>query len=123
MGCLPRCAPPPLSAMDCSFSPAGRRARTMPPCVALAEEEDKNHDGVIGLDEAKSPMVKTLFASLDTNHDQRLSREEWEAFVAAVLKGENVALALRPGGQGDISESHVIWKYKRGLPYVASPLV
>ncbi len=102
---------------------AGKDDAPMPAFVTVAEQEDKNHDGVIGLDEAKSPMVKTLFASLDTNHDQRLSREEWEAFVAVVLKGENVALALRPGGQGDISESHVVWKYKRGLPYVASPLV
>jgi outer membrane protein assembly factor BamB len=102
---------------------AGKDDAPMPPFVTVAEKEDKNHDGVIGLDEAKSDIVKTLFASLDTNHDQRLSKEEWEAFMAAVLKGENVALAVRPGGQGDISESHVAWKYKRGLPYVASPLV
>jgi outer membrane protein assembly factor BamB len=102
---------------------AGKGDAPMPPFATLAEQEDKNHDGVIASDEAKSPMVKTLFASLDTNHDQRLTKEEWDAFVAAVMKGENVAMAIRPGGRGDISETHVAWKYFRGLPYVASPLV
>jgi outer membrane protein assembly factor BamB len=30
--------------------------------------------------------------------------------------------AVRPGGRGDITESHVTWKHTRGLPYVPSPL-
>jgi outer membrane protein assembly factor BamB len=100
----------------------GKADAPMPGFDAMAKEEDKNHDGIIDMDEA-GPLVKTMMSTLDTNHDQKLSREEWEAFAAAIAKGENVALAIRPGGQGDISESHVVWKYKRGLPYVASPLV
>jgi outer membrane protein assembly factor BamB len=100
----------------------GKADAPMPGFDAMAKEEDKDHDGVIDMDEA-GPMVKTLMATLDTNHDQRLSKEEWEAFAANIAKGENVALAIRPGGQGDVSETHVAWKYKRGLPYVASPLV
>jgi outer membrane protein assembly factor BamB len=101
---------------------AGKEDAPMPPFATLAEQEDKDHDGTISLEEG-GPMVKSLLATLDINHDQRLSKEEWEAFVAAVAKGENVALAIRPGGEGDISDSHVVWRYKRGLPYVASPLV
>jgi len=31
-------------------------------------------------------------------------------------------VAVKPGGRGDISQSHVAWKFNRGLPYVASPL-
>ena len=102
---------------------AGKGDAPLPKFDVLREQEDKNHDGVIASDEAKSPMVKTLFATLDTNHDQRLSQNEWDAFVAAVMKGENVVMAVRPGGHGDVSESHVVWKYSRGLPYVPSPLV
>ena len=99
----------------------GKSDAPMPSFAALAEKQDKDHDGLIALDEA-DPMVKTLFSTLDANHDQRLSKEEWEAFIALIAKGENAALAIRPGGEGDISDSHVVWKYKRGLPYVASPL-
>ncbi|MCA9038959.1 MAG: PQQ-binding-like beta-propeller repeat protein [Planctomycetaceae bacterium] len=30
-------------------------------------------------------------------------------------------LALRPGGKGDVTESHLLWKNKRGGPHVPSP--
>ena len=32
-------------------------------------------------------------------------------------------VAIQRGGEGDITESHVSWRYKRGLPYVCSPLL
>ena len=41
---------------------------------------------------------------------------------AGSAKAENVLIAVKPGGHGDISASHVAWKYGRGLPYVPSPL-
>ena len=28
--------------------------------------------------------------------------------------------AIRPGGKGDISKSHVVWKAESGAPYVSS---
>src|ERR1041384_1879178 len=37
-------------------------------------------------------------------------------------KTGNALLAIRPGGHGDITASHVAWKVTRSLPYVASPL-
>ena len=35
---------------------------------------------------------------------------------------ENVALAIRPGGTGDVTRSHVLWRQHRYLPYVPSPI-
>ncbi len=32
-------------------------------------------------------------------------------------------LAIRPGGRGDVTESHVAWKTTRGSPFVPSPLL
>ena len=32
-------------------------------------------------------------------------------------------LAIRPGGQGDVTDTHVAWKTSRGSPFVPSPLV
>ena len=32
-------------------------------------------------------------------------------------------IAVKPGGRGDISETHVAWKYRRALPYVPCPLL
>jgi outer membrane protein assembly factor BamB len=32
-------------------------------------------------------------------------------------------LAVRPGGRGDVTETHVAWRHETGGPYVCSPLV
>ncbi len=32
-------------------------------------------------------------------------------------------LAIRPGGRGDVTESHVAWKTTRGSPFVPSPVL
>ena len=36
--------------------------------------------------------------------------------------GENQLLAIKPGGSGDVTDTHVVWKATRGLPYVPSPM-
>jgi hypothetical protein len=41
--------------------------------------------------------------------------------VSGVLKG-GLAMALRPGGRGDVSKSHVAWQAKKGGAYVPSPV-
>jgi outer membrane protein assembly factor BamB len=41
--------------------------------------------------------------------------------VVSGLKGE--ALALRSGGRGDVTESHVLWRNGRGAPFVPSALL
>jgi outer membrane protein assembly factor BamB len=38
-------------------------------------------------------------------------------------EGRNSAFAVKAGGTGDVSKSHVLWKKTRGLPYVPSALV
>jgi outer membrane protein assembly factor BamB len=32
-------------------------------------------------------------------------------------------LAIRPGGRGDVTESHVVWSVQRGSPFVPSPII
>src|SRR5262249_23487135 len=36
---------------------------------------------------------------------------------------KNSAFALKAGGSGDVTNSHVLWKRTKGLPYVPSALV
>lgn len=31
-------------------------------------------------------------------------------------------MAIRPGGRGDVTESHVVWRQRRGGPYIPSPV-
>jgi outer membrane protein assembly factor BamB len=39
-----------------------------------------------------------------------------------IARGQNVMLAVKPGGKGELGEGQVVWKQERGLPYVPSPL-
>jgi outer membrane protein assembly factor BamB len=42
-------------------------------------------------------------------------------FVASGKDGPT--MAVRPGGRGDVTETHVLWSERRGAPYVGSPLL
>src|SRR5262249_10919012 len=66
--------------------------------------------------------MEAFFRSLDVNRDGKITKEDLEAMAAQMAKGENVLVAVKPGGRGDLGESALAWKQTRGLPYVPSPL-
>ena len=37
--------------------------------------------------------------------------------------GVAVLVAIRAGGEGDVTDTHVVWERTKGIPYVASPLL
>ena len=45
-----------------------------------------------------------------------------EIIAGLMKRGENVALEVKTGGRGDVTDTRVAWKFERGLPDVASPL-
>jgi len=44
-------------------------------------------------------------------------------YVVSSGQGGDVFLAIRPGGRGNITSTHVAWRYDRSAPYVSSPVV
>ena len=88
---------------------------------AFLAQFDKNHDGVVGLDELE-PASRDFMRGLDKNRDGRIAHDDWDILAALTAKAQNVMIAIKPGGHGDISATHVAWKFTRGLPYVPSPL-
>ena len=52
-----------------------------------------------------------------------LDESEWKFHAEVFQLSKNKLLAVRPGGKGDVTESHVAWDYERNLPSVSSPLV
>lgn len=99
----------------------GKADAPWPTWEKFLEEHDKNKDGVVSLDEFE-PASRDFWRGLDLNRDGKIDKAEWDKIQANIAKGENVLVAVNPGGHGDISQSHVAWKTTRGLPYVASPL-
>jgi outer membrane protein assembly factor BamB len=43
--------------------------------------------------------------------------------VFAASGKDGPTMAVRPGGRGDVTDSHVVWSEPRGAPYVSSPLL
>lgn len=61
----------------------------------------------------------------DQNKDSLIDGTEWKRIVAwsmAVRKREHGLTAIKPGGKGDVTETHVLWKEKRSVAEVPSPL-
>ena len=113
-----------------------------PDYARLLKEYDTNQDGVVS--RAEMPVEKVIYsrgspdgtgdvtlgqmfsiADGQGNRNGRVTRDEWgfvEGFHASVLKAENALFAIRPGTHGDVTATNIVWKTKRGLPEVPSPL-
>jgi outer membrane protein assembly factor BamB len=90
---------------------------------------DKNKDGFVGKDEISgdTPIDKVLspnygFDAFDLNRDQKLDAKDWDIF-RAMMASENGLLAIKLGGQGDMTEKAIRWKYQRPVPQVPSTLL
>lgn len=68
--------------------------------------------------------VRGSFARFDSNKDNELQENEWEAGRATVGKmlSAHGLLAVKPGGTGDVTSTHVLWKETKTIPEVPSPL-
>jgi outer membrane protein assembly factor BamB len=97
----------------------------MPPFDDILKQNnaDADGDGVLSKAESQNSMLKDFFDNQDANKDGRLTREEWDAMLKYIAAGRNSAFALKPGGSGDVTHSHVLWKQTKGLPYVSSAIL
>ncbi|HUR47204.1 MAG TPA: PQQ-binding-like beta-propeller repeat protein [Candidatus Saccharimonadales bacterium] len=95
---------------------------TMQKFAEVVGEYDKNKDGKFSMEEVPKGAVRDRFSQIDINKDNLVTEEEWNGMAEAFAKAENAVLAIRAGGRGDITKSHLAWKQTRSLPYVSSPL-
>jgi outer membrane protein assembly factor BamB len=68
------------------------------------------------------PFDTERFTQVDLDKDGSITREEYERFRELFEKGQNVVLAVRPGGKGDVTETHVVWRNTKQVALCASPL-
>jgi len=106
----------------------GRQVATVPWETGL-ERYDANRDGRIARTEiaGDTPMDRMLspkygFPAFDLNRDQALDAREWEVF-RAMLAAENGLLALTLGGDDDMTDRAIKWRYQRPVPQVPSTLL
>jgi outer membrane protein assembly factor BamB len=94
----------------------------IPDFAKMLAEYDKDHDGKLSHSEAPPGNFSNWFAEIDLNHDGYIEEGEWQ-FYEARAAAENCLVAIRPGGHGDVTKSHVLWRYRKALPNTSSPLL
>jgi outer membrane protein assembly factor BamB len=83
---------------------------------------DKNGNGKLERSELTGHPFFERFTQVDTNGDGFVTRAEYERFRELFEKGRNVVLAIKLGGKGDVTGSHVVWANRRQVPFCASLL-
>ncbi len=85
---------------------------------------DEDGDGALSPEEIPAGRAKDAFSLFDFNKSGAWEQFELQGLVAMpTAPGKNVLVAVRPGGEGDVTGSHVMWQKRRGIPYVATPLL
>jgi outer membrane protein assembly factor BamB len=91
----------------------------MPAFDGLLKDLDKDQDGSLSRSEAEKAF-EGFFDNQDANKDGKLTRDEWDTMLKFVSEGKSSAFALRAGGAGDVTNSHLLWTQTKGLPHVPS---
>ena len=65
------------------------------------------------------------FALLDRDKSGDATAPEWAGFLATVsqIRAEHGLLAIKSGGRGDVTATNMVWREKRSVSEVPSPLV
>jgi outer membrane protein assembly factor BamB len=92
------------------------------PFDSVLKRLDKNGNGKLESDELTSGPIAQRFPQVDLDKDGSITRAEYERYRNIFREAKNVVLAIRGGGQGDITDSHVVWKNTRQVPFCASPM-
>lgn len=111
------------------------RRMTLPPFEEILKKHDKDGDGKLSRKETPNDLrifqrdgkegvgeifLHQMYWLFDKNKDNQIDREEYNGILKTPFN--NSLLAIRPGGEGDISTSHIAFQVKRGAPEVPSPL-
>ncbi|HVX10545.1 MAG TPA: PQQ-binding-like beta-propeller repeat protein [Pirellulales bacterium] len=90
---------------------------------AALKKWDADRDNKLTRTEINDAEVLDRFFRIDLDQDQKLDEDEWRKYARVFELAQNTLLAIRPGGSGDVTDTAVVWQYRKGLPYVPSPLV
>ena len=91
--------------------------------TALARA-DANKDGRLSEAETTEPFrLKTRgYFEADLNKDGSLDENEWRYLIAR-RTSTNSVVAIRPGGRGDVTDTHVLFRYRKSVPNIPTPLI
>ena len=95
--------------------------RKIPDFADMLAKYDKDHDGRLSRKEVPNQDPE-WWGDTDLNHDGYLDEREWHYYQSRE-SSENCLVAIRAGGRGDVTATHVLWRYRKALPNTPSPLL
>ena len=88
-----------------------------------AAAQDTNGNGTLEADELEEGgPIHRRFSQVDRDNSQTITRGEYEYFRRLFDKSRNVVVAIKPGGEGDVTQSRVLWESRKFVPFIASPV-
>ena len=95
----------------------------LPAFPEVLKAADANRDGKLAQPELPQAWQPTgTWRAIDLDRDGFLNEREW-TFFRSRRASRNSAMAVKLGGKGDVTTTHVLWQYERSLPDVPAPLV
>ena len=95
----------------------------LPPFAEVIAAADTNHDKKLAQAELPKPWQPTgTWRAIDLDRDGFLNEREW-TFFRTRRASRNALFAVKLGGSGDVTDTHVLWRFEKSLPDVPSPLV
>ncbi|MCC6365119.1 MAG: PQQ-binding-like beta-propeller repeat protein [Bryobacterales bacterium] len=106
------------------WAPGGEPSEHMelPAFEEMIRDYDKDHDGKLSKAETPKNWHPGTWDMQDRNKDGLLDKKDWE-YYRMRRTSTNSAMAIRLGGKGDVTATHVLWKYRKSLPDVPGVLL
>ncbi len=106
------------------WAPGGEPSERMelPDFAGMIAKHDANKDGKLARDEVPKNWLPGTWDMQDLDKDGLLNDKDWQ-YYRMRRTSTNAAMAIRLGGEGDVTETHVRWRYQKSLPDVPAILL
>jgi outer membrane protein assembly factor BamB len=97
------------------------RNPSLPPYADWVAARDADKNGRVTKPEADQTSAQ-YWDFIDLDKDGVVSEAEWKTNLV-MMAAENGLLAFRLDGKGDVGRSGLLWKYRRSVPQLPTPLL
>lgn len=94
----------------------------LPAFDEMQERFDSDCDAELTRQEVPEDWHPGNWEMHDRDKDATFNARDWAHYRARRVS-ENSCMAIRLGGRGDVTRSHVLWRYQKSLPDVPSPIL
>ena len=101
----------------------GGESPNQPSFANLLTTADTNRNKLMEKEELPKSIIRSFLEQFDRDKDGSLNELEYESIRNTMTYASPLAFAIKPGGNGDITKTHVVWSVNKSIPRNASPLV